>query len=47
MRLTFDESVEKFRAEFLSWLEKNRPTDEEMAADPALSSGHVPGWAKQ
>ena len=47
MHLTFDESVERFRADFLAWLEKNRPTDEEMKAEPALSSGHVPGWAKR
>ncbi|HET6916216.1 MAG TPA: acyl-CoA dehydrogenase family protein [Acidimicrobiales bacterium] len=47
MRLTFDRSIEDFRAEFLSWLEENRPSTEEMDADPALSSGHVPGWAQR
>jgi alkylation response protein AidB-like acyl-CoA dehydrogenase len=47
MRLTFDESVEAFRSEFLAWLDENKPTPEEMKADPALSSGHVPGWAKR
>lgn len=47
MRLTFDQSVEEFRAEFLRWLEANRPTKEEMDAEPALSSGHVPGWAQR
>jgi alkylation response protein AidB-like acyl-CoA dehydrogenase len=46
MRLTFDDSVEAFRREFLDWLAGNRPTDEEMAADPARSSAHLPGWAK-
>ena len=47
MRLTFDDSVEEFRAEFLSWLAANHPADQEMEADPALSSGHVPGWARR
>ena len=42
MRLTFDDSVEAFRGEFLDWLAENRPTDEEMAADPARSSAHLP-----
>jgi alkylation response protein AidB-like acyl-CoA dehydrogenase len=45
VRLSFDESVELFRAEFAAWLAENRPTEEEMAAEPALSSGHTPGWA--
>jgi alkylation response protein AidB-like acyl-CoA dehydrogenase len=39
--------VEAFRQEFLAWLAENRPTAEEMAADPALSSGHVPDWARR
>ena len=47
MRLTFDESVEQFRAEFRTWLGQNRPSEEEMHAEPALSSGHVPPWAKR
>ena len=47
MKLTFDESVESFRAEFLEWLGSHRPSQEEMIADPALSSGHSPGWAKR
>ncbi len=46
MKLTFDDSVEAFRREFLDWLADNRPTDAEMAADPALSSAHLPAWAK-
>jgi alkylation response protein AidB-like acyl-CoA dehydrogenase len=45
VKLTFDEGVEAFRQEFLAWLADNRPTDEEMAADPAVSSAHVPEWA--
>ncbi|MYA74316.1 MAG: acyl-CoA dehydrogenase [Acidimicrobiaceae bacterium] len=46
MKLRFDESVEEFRAEFLQWLDLNRPSDQEMADDPARSSGHSPGWAR-
>lgn len=45
MRLTFGDDVEAFRHEFRAWLADNRPTTEEMAAEPALSSAHVPGWA--
>ena len=47
MKLTFDESVERFRTEFRDWLGANRPTDEEMAADPAVSSAHAPAWARR
>ena len=47
MRLTFGPAVEAFRQEFLAWLAGNRPTDEEMAAEPALSSAHVPEWASR
>jgi alkylation response protein AidB-like acyl-CoA dehydrogenase len=46
VRLTFDDGVEAFRAEFLDWLAANRPSAEEMAADPAVSSAHLPGWAR-
>jgi alkylation response protein AidB-like acyl-CoA dehydrogenase len=45
VKLTFDEDVEGFRQEFIAWLAKNRPTAEEMAADPSVSSGHIPEWA--
>ena len=45
MKLRFDDGVEAFRAEFLDWLADNRPSAEEMAADPARSSAHVPDWA--
>lgn len=47
MKLTFGEDVEAFRAEFLGWLDEHRPSESEMAADPARSSGHVPGWAQR
>ena len=43
MRLTFGDEVEAFRQEFLDWLAANRPTAEEMAAEPAVSSAHLPG----
>jgi alkylation response protein AidB-like acyl-CoA dehydrogenase len=47
VKLTFGDEVEAFRQEFLAWLAANRPTDEEMKADPAVSSAHVPGWASR
>ena len=47
MRLRFDDSVEAFRAELLDWLATHRPTPEEMAADPSLSTGHAPAWARR
>ena len=47
MRLTFGPEVESFREEFLAWLAGNRLTDEEMAAEPAVSSAHVPEWASR
>ncbi|HEV7761553.1 MAG TPA: acyl-CoA dehydrogenase family protein [Acidimicrobiales bacterium] len=47
MRLTFGDEVEAFRQEFLGWLADNRPTAEEMAQEPAVSSAHVPGWARR
>jgi alkylation response protein AidB-like acyl-CoA dehydrogenase len=47
VRLRFDESVEAFRAELLTWLAANRPSPEEMAADPSVSTGHAPGWARR
>jgi alkylation response protein AidB-like acyl-CoA dehydrogenase len=46
MKLSFDASVEAFRQDFLEWFRENRPTPEEMAAEPRQSSAHLPGWAK-
>ena len=46
MRLSFDDDVEAFRREFIAWLTVNRPTEEEMAADPAVSTAHSPGWMR-
>jgi alkylation response protein AidB-like acyl-CoA dehydrogenase len=47
VKLSFDEHVEAFRDEFRAWLAENAPTKEEMEADPALSSAHVPDWARR
>ncbi|MEZ5140458.1 MAG: acyl-CoA dehydrogenase family protein [Acidimicrobiales bacterium] len=47
MKLRYDDSVEEFRVELLDWLAANRPTPEEMAADPSVSTGHAPGWARR
>ena len=46
MKLTFDPGVEAFRADFTRWLAQNAPTVEEIAAEPALGSAHLPGWAR-
>ena len=47
MKLHFSPEVEAFRQEFLDWLAENRPTQEEMDADPAVSSAHAPEWARR
>ena len=47
MKLSFSPEVEAFREEFLAWLADNRPSQEEMDADPALSSAHSPAWARE
>lgn len=47
MKLTFGDDVEAFRQEFLAWLADNKPTAGEMAEEPAISSAHVPGWARR
>jgi alkylation response protein AidB-like acyl-CoA dehydrogenase len=39
--------VEAFRAELRTWLAANRPSPEEMAADPSVSTGHAPAWARR
>jgi alkylation response protein AidB-like acyl-CoA dehydrogenase len=46
VKLTFGADVEAFRTEFLAWVAENRPSDEEIEADPALSSAHIPDWAR-
>lgn len=47
MKLRFDDSVEAFRAELLTWLAAHRPSAEQMAADPSVSTGHTPDWARR
>jgi len=47
VKLRFDDDVEAFRAEFVAFLEANRPSLEEMAAEPSLSTGHMPGWLRR
>jgi alkylation response protein AidB-like acyl-CoA dehydrogenase len=47
MRLRFDDEVERFRAEFREWLADNRPSADEMAAEPSVSTGHAPNWARR
>jgi alkylation response protein AidB-like acyl-CoA dehydrogenase len=47
MKLTFGDDVEAFRQEFLAWLAENRPSEEEMAKEPSVSSAHIPDWARR
>jgi alkylation response protein AidB-like acyl-CoA dehydrogenase len=47
VKLSFSAEVEAFRREFLDWLAANRPSEAEMAADPARSSAHLPDWARR
>ena len=47
VKLRYDDAVEAFRAELLEWLAANRPSPEEMAADPSVSTGHAPDWARR
>jgi alkylation response protein AidB-like acyl-CoA dehydrogenase len=47
MRLRYDDEVEVFRAELLEWLAANRPSPDDMAADPSVSTGHAPEWARR
>ena len=46
MKLHFDDATEALRGELREWLAANRPTVEEMAAEPAHSSAHLPPWAR-
>jgi len=47
VQLRYDDETEKFRAELRSWLEVNRPSLEEMAAEPMESSAHFPDWSRR
>jgi len=47
MKLHYDAETEAFRNELRAWLEANRPTPEEMRAEPVTSSAHLTGWARR
>ena len=47
MQLHYDAETEKFRTELRAWLEANRPTLEEMHAEPTTSSAHLTGWSRR
>ena len=46
MQLTFDDDVEAFRAEFVSFLDEHLPTEAD-AAERSRSTSHVPEWARR
>ncbi|WP_405181179.1 acyl-CoA dehydrogenase family protein [Nocardia sp. NBC_01377] len=46
MQLTFDETVEAFRAEFVAFLDEHLP-DESEATERARSTSHIPEWARR
>jgi alkylation response protein AidB-like acyl-CoA dehydrogenase len=46
MRLSFDDDVEAFRAEFAAFLEANLPAEAE-AAERSRSTAHLPDWARR
>ncbi|WP_280379257.1 acyl-CoA dehydrogenase family protein [Nocardia wallacei] len=46
MRLTFDEDVERFRAEFVAFLDEHLPAEAE-AVERARSTAHIPEWARR
>jgi len=47
MKSYFDAETEAFRSTFRAWLVEHRPDPGEMAADPSLSTGHAPEWARR
>ena len=47
MHLHYDAETEKFRSELRAWLAANRPSAEEMRAEPATSSAHLTGWSRR
>jgi alkylation response protein AidB-like acyl-CoA dehydrogenase len=46
VQLTFDDDVEAFRAEFVSFLDEHLPTEAD-AAERSRSTSHVPAWARR
>lgn len=47
MKSSFDAETEAFRVRFRTWLTENRPDPDEMAAEPSVSTGHAPAWARR
>jgi alkylation response protein AidB-like acyl-CoA dehydrogenase len=47
VRLHYDAETEKFRAELRAWLAANRPSVEEMRAEPTASSAHLTSWSRR
>lgn len=46
VRLNYSDQDEAFRAEFIAWIQANQPAEAEVAANPKLSSAHMPDWAR-
>ena len=46
MQLTFDADVERFRAEFVAFLDEH-PAGEALAVERPRSTSHIPDWARQ
>jgi alkylation response protein AidB-like acyl-CoA dehydrogenase len=46
VQLTFDAEVERFRAEFIAFVDEHLPAEAE-AVEPSRSSSHVPQWARR
>ncbi|AFM18366.1 acyl-CoA dehydrogenase [Mycolicibacterium chubuense NBB4] len=47
MRLTFDDDVEEFRAQFIAFLDAHLPGEAEAVVERSRSSSHVPEWARR
>jgi alkylation response protein AidB-like acyl-CoA dehydrogenase len=47
VRLSYSPETEAFRAQLREWLQANRPTPQEMRAEPATSSAHLTSWARR
>jgi len=43
MQLQYDAETQAFRRALRAWLEENQPSIDEMRAEPATSSAHLPG----
>jgi alkylation response protein AidB-like acyl-CoA dehydrogenase len=46
VQLHYDAETEEFRRELRAWIAANRPSPEEMAAEPAESSAHLTSWSR-